>query len=438
VRVTYYGQACTLLEAGGRKILTDPWLTEGAYLGTWFHTHLLADAGVTPDTFPKDIDYLFLSHEHLDHTDPETLKKFPANIPILVCKFATTKFRSFLQHLGFTNVHELASGEKEELGDGLAVTILNTVEYTNDSAILVEHDGVRLLNETDCKLGYEDLARIGANGLDIGFYMFSGANWYPMLYDYPEDVMLDLVQRRRRSLLRSLVQRVKLTKPKVAVPAAGPCTVLDSDLFWLNSKERGIFIDPEDAVSAIAEANLGTHPLYMRATDTWDSSAGYQQNSPLSFRSSRAEYIRKASERMIPMIAEKRAAEPAAHENLANLLPVYFNTLAASQTAAARKRISAKLALAVSGTRGGDWTLDLTAPGPEFVREGISPDWTYKIEVEDKLISPFVTGEERFFEDLLLSFRFRPYRRPDEFNEPLYHFLYEPDPEKFHNWYAAR
>ena len=82
MRVTYYGQACTLVEAGGRKILTDPWLTEGAYLGTWFHTHLLADAGVTADTFPKDIDYLFLSHEHLDHTDPETLKKFPASIPV--------------------------------------------------------------------------------------------------------------------------------------------------------------------------------------------------------------------------------------------------------------------------------------------------------------------------------------------------------------------
>jgi hypothetical protein len=52
---------------------------------------------------------------------------------------------------------------------------------------------------------------------------------------------------------------------------------------------------------------------------------------------------------MMPVIAEKRAAEPAAHENLPNLLPVYFNTLAAAQTDAARKRINAKLALAVSG-----------------------------------------------------------------------------------------
>ena len=82
--------------------------------------------------------------------------------------------------------------------------------------------------------------------------------------------------------------------------------------------------------------------------------------------------------------------------------------------------------------------MDFTAPGPEYVREGLSPDGPYKIEVEDKLISPFITGEEPFFEDLLLSLRFSPSRRPDQYNEPLYHFLYEPDPEKLHNWYATR
>jgi hypothetical protein len=36
----------------------------------------------------------------------------------------------------------------------------------------------------------------------------------------------------------------------------------------------------------------------------------------------------------------------------------------------------------------------------------------------------------------MLSLRFRCARRPDAFNEPLYHFLYEPDPERMHNWYA--
>jgi UDP-MurNAc hydroxylase len=160
VRVTYYGQACTLIEAGSRKILTDPWFTEGAYLGTWFHTHILADAGVTPESFPKDIDYLFLSHEHLDHMDPATLRQFPSDIPVLICRFVTPKFRNYLTSLGFTNVRECPSREEMDLGDGVRARILATAEYTNDSALLVEHNGFRVFNETDCKLAYSDLEQL--------------------------------------------------------------------------------------------------------------------------------------------------------------------------------------------------------------------------------------------------------------------------------------
>jgi len=438
MRVTYYGQACTLIEAGGRKILTDPWLTEGAYQGTWFHTHLLADAGVRPETFPKDFDYLFLSHEHQDHLDAQTLKHFPRTTPVLICQFRTPKFRLHVEDLGFTDIRELASGEKLDLGNGVSATIFGTAEYTNDSAILVEYDGVRVFNETDCKLSYADLNKIGRLGIDIGFYMFSGANWFPMLYDYTGEKMLDLVQRRRRSLLRSLVHRVKLTKPKVAVPAAGPCTVLDPELLWLNEPERGIFIDPEEAVRELRAAKLPSEPLYMAATDAWSSNAGFEPHAPASFRASRKDYIRSASQRMAPSIAAAKAAEPGAHSELPRLIRQHFDALVGAQTPETRKRINAKLALAVRGPRGGEWTVDFTAPGPEYVREGLLPDWTYKIEVEDKLISPFMTGEEPFFEDLLLSLRFCSARRPDEYNEPLYHFLYEPDPEKLHNWYASR
>jgi UDP-MurNAc hydroxylase len=438
MRVTYFGQACTLIHAGAKKILTDPWLTEGAYQGTWFHTHLLADAGVTPETFPKDIDYLFLSHEHRDHFDPATLRQFPRGIQVLICRFATPRFRSCVEQLGFTKIQEVASGERLDLGDGVAATIFRTAEYTNDSAILVEHEGVRLFNETDCKLSYSDLERIGQQGIDIGFYMFSGANWFPMLYDYPEEMMLGLVSRRRRSLLRGLMQRVKLTKPRVAVPSAGPCTVLDPELLWLNSEERGIFIDPEIAVRELRAAQLRCEPLYMAATDVWDSRTGFEPYAPASFRKPRLEYIESAAERMAPSIATARAAEPAAHDQLARLLNEHFNSLVGAQTPEIRKRINAKMALAVRGPRGGEWTVDFTAPGPEYVRESLSPDWTYKIEVEDKLISPFMAGEELFFEDLLLSLRFCASRRPDQYNEPLYHFLYEADPEKLHNWYATR
>ena len=437
MRVTYYGQACTLIEAGGKKILTDPWLTEGAYCGTWFHTHILADAGVTPKSVPKDIDYLFISHEHLDHMDAATLRHFPCDTPLLICKFVTPKFHQYLQGLGFTNIQENVSGEKLDLGNGVSATIFGTAEYTNDSAILVEHEGIRVFNETDCKLAYGDLKRIGEMGIDIGFYMFSGANWYPMLYDYAEDIKLDLIQRRRKALLRSLVQRVKLTKPRYAVPAAGPCTVLHSDLFYLNSEEKGIFIDPLLAVQAMTDAKLPSEGLYMASTDVWDSVKGFESHAPASFRVPRAEYLREVSARLAPSIQAARAAEPPAGSDLDNLLTKHFNQLAAIQTEAVRKRINAKLAFVISGPQGGEWTVDFTSPGPTYVRAGIAADWNYRIEVEDKLIYPFVSGEEPFFEDLLLSLRFKASRRPDEYNEPLYHFLYDPDPKKLHDWYAT-
>lgn len=436
MRVAYYGQACTLVDADGLKILTDPWLTEGAYQGTWFHTHILADAGVTPQTFPKDIDCLFLSHEHQDHMDSATLKHFPADTPILICKFPSAKFRDYLAGLGFTNIREIASGSRIELADGVFVTIFGTVEYTNDSAILIEHDGVRVFNETDCKLAYPDLQQLGQLGIDIGFYMFSGANWYPIMYDYPAETMLELIRRRRKSLLHGFVQRVKLTKPRVAVPAAGPCTVLDPQLLSLNEEQRGIFIDPVAAINALRLAALPSEPLNMTVTDVWDSESGYQPHAPAALRVPRDQYLRDAVERMAPAIAASRAAEPPADADVHSHFVTHFNSLLAAQSQLVRDRVNAKLAFSITGARPADWTIDFGAGGPEFVCEGILPDWTYKIDVEDKLISPFVTGEEPFFEDLMLSLRFRCARRPDHFNEPLYHFLYDADPERLHNWYA--
>lgn len=193
---------------------------------------------------------------------------------------------------------------------------------------------------------------------------------------------------------------------------------------------------PKEAVKALTTSNLVSQPLYMAATDVWDSNRGLEIHSPPAFYQPRAQYIRNAVERMTPQIRTWHAAEPPAGSNLPELLIEHFNKLIGCQTPLVRRRINAKLALVVTGPHGGTWTLDFTSTGPNYVHEGFRPDWTYKIEVEDKLLFPFLTGQTLFFEDLLLSLRIRCSRRPDEYNEALYHFLYEPDPEKLHNWYA--
>jgi hypothetical protein len=174
----------------------------------------------------------------------------------------------------------------------------------------------------------------------------------------------------------------------------------------------------------------------MAASDVWDSDRGLEIHSPLAFRYPRRDYIRSAMERMAPQIRKWQAAEPPAGSNLPELLIEHFNHLIGCQTPPVRRRINAKLGLVVTGRQGGNWTLDFTSNGPNYVYEGLRPDWTYRMEVEDKLLFPFLTGQMQFFEDLLLSLRVHCARRPDEYNEALYHFLYEPDPEKLRDWYA--
>ena len=348
------------IDVGGLRILTDPWLTEGAYFGTWHHTHILEEAGVSPETIPKDVDFIFLSHEHEDHLDPATLRHFRPDIPVLICKFPTNKFRHHLESLGLTRIQELPSGEAVELGDGVKATIFGTAEYTNDAALFVEGEGCTVFNETDCKLGYADLQRLGQRGIDIGFYMFSGANWYPMMYDYPGDVKRELTKRRRQSLLRSLVQRVKLTRPRIAVPAAGPCTVLDPNLLWLNSEEQGIFVDPEEAVRTLCASNLATQPLYMAATDVWDSAKGFQPCAPASFRMPRQQYVEAAAERYANRIRDMRETEAPAGTDLGDRLVAYFNQAVGAQTPGVRQRIDAKLLVVATGPQRGAWTVDFT------------------------------------------------------------------------------
>jgi hypothetical protein len=189
-------------------------------------------------------------------------------------------------------------------------------------------------------------------------------------------------------------------------------------------------------VEALSQANLASQPLYMAATDEWDSASGFHPQAPAPLRVARQQYLQDAADRMAPSIAAAKASEPPAHDNLASHVKHHFEELLAAQSRTVRDRVNAKLGLVITGQQPSCWTVDFAAPGPPFVREGLLPGWNYKIEVEDKLISPFVTGEEPFFEDLLLSLRVQCSRRPDQYNEPLYHFLYEPDPERLHNWYA--
>ena len=73
MNVKFLGQACTLIEIKEKRILCDPWIVGPCNVNSWYHLNRRIH---TKKDIPTDIDYIYISHEHTDHFQTETLKEF--------------------------------------------------------------------------------------------------------------------------------------------------------------------------------------------------------------------------------------------------------------------------------------------------------------------------------------------------------------------------
>ena len=71
MRITFLGHAGWFVETAGGSVLCDPWFTP-AYFGSWFP--FPRNDGLDPTAFSAP-DYLYISHLHRDHFDPEWLAR---------------------------------------------------------------------------------------------------------------------------------------------------------------------------------------------------------------------------------------------------------------------------------------------------------------------------------------------------------------------------
>jgi len=78
MRIRLIGHSTVLFEAGGSRLLTDP------FFGTWGNP---AYARVAPPALARDdvgpVDAVLLSHNHWDHTDRRYLRGLPPSVPVL-------------------------------------------------------------------------------------------------------------------------------------------------------------------------------------------------------------------------------------------------------------------------------------------------------------------------------------------------------------------
>jgi UDP-MurNAc hydroxylase len=96
MKITFYQSSNVLIEDQFTKIFCDPWIEDGEHLGSWNHYPPLEfDYSIF-----DDVDYIYISHIHEDHTSHKTLKKIPKHIPILLYNFEEKFLKKSVQDDG--------------------------------------------------------------------------------------------------------------------------------------------------------------------------------------------------------------------------------------------------------------------------------------------------------------------------------------------------
>jgi len=157
--VAWLGHATVLLNFHGLWVLTDPALERRIGLGRGLAKlgpKRLVEPALRPGELPP-LDLVLLSHAHMDHTDLGTLRRLPANTPVVV----QTGNRDLVRRFG--GVEDLAWGEETEI-HGLRI------ESTQS-----RHWGARMITDTQRGYGGYLLQKEGRTVLFAGDTAYTDA-----------------------------------------------------------------------------------------------------------------------------------------------------------------------------------------------------------------------------------------------------------------------
>lgn len=269
VRITFTGHVGMAIETEGGSILCDPWFTP-AYFASWFVFPRNDRLDVSPFLEP---DYLYISHLHHDHFDPEFLTaRVGKDTTVLLPAFGVDRLEQALRGCGFTRFIRTEHGVPVDLGGGLEVTILAMTAPADgpagDSLLVVADPSARVLNQNDARpRDAEELTALGP--FDAHFTQFSGAIWYPMVYDFPPEEMDRLGRRKREDQSSRALAYIRDVGAPHVFPCAGPPCFLDDDLWALNDLDgdpANIFPDQVHFLGYLAEHGVAGGELVVPGT----------------------------------------------------------------------------------------------------------------------------------------------------------------------------
>jgi UDP-MurNAc hydroxylase len=239
VRITGTGHASMRIDTSAGSILCDPWVNP-AYFASWFP---FPDNSLLDWESLGQVDYLYVSHLHRDHFDAKHLSRFISKkATVLLPEYPTSELEDELRELGFSSFLKTKTNEVMSLDGGLNIMIQALTSPTDgpigDSSLWVEHNGVRLLNQNDARptdlTTFTELGHVHAHLLQ-----FSGAIWYPMVYELPQAAKTAFGKQKRERQYDRTWRYINDLKASWVFPIAGPPCFLDDELWQFNDIPGG-------------------------------------------------------------------------------------------------------------------------------------------------------------------------------------------------------
>ncbi|WP_054811584.1 MBL fold metallo-hydrolase [Nocardia arizonensis] len=317
MQITSVGHAGFHIRTAAGTILCDPWVNP-AYFGSWFPF---------PDNTELDwdelgsCDFLYVSHLHRDHFDAKNLlEHVDKDATVLLPDFPVPDLKRELRKLGFHKFFETEDSVKHTVsGPGGDIDIMIIALRApadgpiGDSALVVSDGETTCFNMNDARPVDMDVLRDSFGHIDIHLLQYSGAIWYPMVYDIPSRTKTNFgKQKRQRGMdrARSYIEQVGATW---VVPSAGPPVFLDDELRYLNDDhgdEGNIFPDQMVFLDQMRIHGNEGGVLMIPGSVADVRGAELELNHPFEpglIYDNKAEYIEKMAHRLAPVLEAEKA-----------------------------------------------------------------------------------------------------------------------------------
>ncbi|MBJ6762839.1 MBL fold metallo-hydrolase [Myxococcaceae bacterium JPH2] len=427
MHITFLGHAGFAVETAGTLVVMDPWLSpKGAFDSAWMQlprNHHLASLVREKLETPGVERFLYISHEHKDHFDPEFLATLRRrDFTVIVPRFRRSELQDIFARYGCKRVIACEDGRELPIKNGYIKLFLSEQGTNRDSALLVRGDGHCFLNLNDCKL-HDRLARVSAEDgpIDVFSAQFSGAIWHPTCYEYPPEKYSEVARSKRDSKFEAVARALEAIRPAAYIAAAGPACFLDPALYALNFEEVNIFPRAPDLFSFL-EQRLPEVPVrYLEPMPGDVLEVGSLAYSSLATERVTSEnlheYLRTYAESQAQVFRERRrnlllAEVDEIHERLRVELQRKLDLLDLHD------RVKMPMYVEVAEVPERLLRVDFQGRRVDVVSEILDGErYTMKVNAWD--ISR-VLDRKLNWEDFLLSFRMRLSRIPDVY-EPIVH-----------------